>query len=433
MLAYTNNNGRNFQALYTSVENSGEMQVGTIYADATPNVLYNRDSEGLHRSFDNGKTWEFIDPQINPAGYTTGNVINELFKKTQSIIYKSVNNGESWIQMQTETIAGDIEVGNQVGELYAYKARPEYDTVWYYDITLKHSINDGAEFDKYPIAREYSGSSTAVGPKFSRGTSNGELYFINWWLGPKYRIYRSTDNGHSFSLQYEQPENAYMWDELFAFTAGRGEGEFYAFKLKTYVEGYYFRLHVYHSTDCAQTFTEYVHELTPDYDGNPAQVIYSIAVAPNPVEGGTVDGGGKYHEGNLVTLNATPNEGYRFISWTEGGNVVSEEPTLSFTAESTRTLVAQFQLINSITSPNGTGITLYPNPANGFVTVSFQQVQAYKHVTFEVFSIQGLKLLSKPINLEQSTLNISSLPTGMYLYRFTADGLTIKTGKFIIH
>ena len=91
-----------------------------------------------------------------------------------------------------------------------------------------------------------------------------------------------------------------------------------------------------------------MYELTPDYDGNPDQIIYTIAANASPLEGGTVEGGGKYHEGYAVTLNALPNEGYKFTGWTEGDNVVSEELTLSFTAESTRTLVAQFQLINNI-------------------------------------------------------------------------------------
>ena len=435
MLAYTDNHGRNFQALYTSVENSGEMQVGAIYADATPNVLYNRPGD-LYRSFDNGQTWEFVEAQTGeyPSGYATGNINNEIFRHgAGSVIYKSIDNGDNWVEMQTEVLAGGIEVGNQQGELYAFLRKLEYDTVWYYDITLKYSINDGAEFDKYPIAREYLGSSSSVGPKLSRGAKIGELYLVTWWLGPKYRIYRSTDHGHSFSLQYEQPQNASLWDEMFAFTAGRGECEFYAFKLKTYVEGYYFRLHVYHSADCAQTFTEYKHELTPDYDGNPAQIIYTIAAGPIPAEGGEVAGAGYYNEGEEVDLIATANEGYTFQNWTENGISISEEPELSFTADSTRTLKANFQIINNITCPETARISLYPNPASGFVTVNFQHFTAYRNVAFEVFSIQGLKLLSKPIHSELSTHDISNLPTGMYIYRFTAGGLMIKTGKLIIN
>ena len=429
---YTNNNGRNLKILFTSIENSGEMQVGTILADATPNVLYNRDSDGLHRSFDNGQTWEFVEAQTGeyPAGYATGNVNNELFKHASGgIISKSTDNGNNWVQMQTD-IPGSLDIGNQVGELYTIFGNVSGNSIT--ELTINHSLNDGVDFISIEADTNIVGYKVSgYGPKFSRGTTIGELYLVTWWLGPKYRIYRSTDHGHSFTLQYEQPENAYMWDEMFAFTAGRGECEFYAFKLKTYVDGYYFRLHVYHSNDCAQIFTEYVHELTPDYDGNPDQIIYTIAANASPLEGGTVEGGGKYHEGYAVTLNALPNEGYKFTGWTEGDHVVSEEPTLSFTAESTRTLVAQFQLINNITSPSSYGITLYPNPITGN-TITFELGEApVEQVT--IYNAKGVAVDWIRINEPANTYtHRHTLPAGFYVFTAVDRNGRRYNGKFVV-
>jgi hypothetical protein len=432
-IAYTHNHGRNLQALYTSVENSGEMQVGAIYADATPNVLYNRPGD-LYRSFDNGQTWEFVEAQTGeyPAGYATGNINNEIFRHASGgVIFKSTDNGDNWMQMQTD-IPGSLDVGNQFGELYTIFGNVSGNSIT--ELTINHSINDGVDFASIEVDTNIVGYKVSgYGPKLSRGATIEELYLVTWWLGPKYRIYRSTDHGHSFSLQYEQPENAYMWDEMFAFTAGRGECEFYAFKLKVYVDGYYFRLHVYHSADCAQTFTEYIHELTPDYDGNPAQIIYTIAASPIPAESGEVTGAGYYNEGDEVNLSASPHDGYTFQNWTENGIHISDEPVLNFTADSTRTLKANFQLINSIANPEFASISIYPNPTKGIVTLSFQQVHKYNDVVFEVLSIDGRKLISKPIHGKLSTQDISTLPTGMYIYRFTADGLMIKTGKLIMN
>jgi hypothetical protein len=432
MLAYTDNHGRNFQALYTSVENSGEMQVGTVYADAAPNVLYNRPGN-LYRSFDNGQTWEFVEAQTGeyPPGYATGNINNEIFKQSQGVIYKSEENGNNWVQMSTD-IPGRMEVGNQLGELYAYSSRRKYDDGWYYETTIRHSLNDGADFVIDTIDIAFTGNYASNSPRIIRGAQEGEFYLVSWWPGPKFKVFHSYDYWHNFEFKYKQPENAIFWDEMFAFTAGRGECEFYAFKLKTWVEGYYFRLHVYHSADCAQTFTEYVHELTPDYDGNPAQIIYTIAASTNPDEGGEVTGAGYYNEGDEVNLSATPYEGYTFQNWTENGISISEEPELNFTADSTRTLKANFQLINSIANPEFASISIYPNPTKGIVTLSFPQVHKYNDVLFEVLSIDGRKLISKPIYSELSTHDISSLPAGMYLYRFAAGGLLLKTGKFII-
>ncbi|MBX3002024.1 MAG: CHRD domain-containing protein [Caldilineaceae bacterium] len=69
---------------------------------------------------------------------------------------------------------------------------------------------------------------------------------------------------------------------------------------------------------------------------------YTINVSANPVEGGTVSGGGTVLHGQTVTVTATANDGYVFINWTEGETVVSTDASYSFTAMGNRTLVANF-------------------------------------------------------------------------------------------
>ncbi len=71
---------------------------------------------------------------------------------------------------------------------------------------------------------------------------------------------------------------------------------------------------------------------------------YVIVVSPNPQNGGTVSGGGTYPHGETVTLKATPNEGYEFLNWTEGGVEVSTEEEYSFNATADRLLTANFAL-----------------------------------------------------------------------------------------
>ena len=69
---------------------------------------------------------------------------------------------------------------------------------------------------------------------------------------------------------------------------------------------------------------------------------YTINVTANPAEGGTVEGGGTYEQGQSCTLTATANDGYTFINWTENDEVVSTEATYTFTVIGDRTLVANF-------------------------------------------------------------------------------------------
>jgi hypothetical protein len=70
---------------------------------------------------------------------------------------------------------------------------------------------------------------------------------------------------------------------------------------------------------------------------------YVINATAEPSYGGLVSGDGTYNQGQTCTLIATPNPNYDFVSWTEGGNVVSTSPTYSFTVNGNRTLVAHFE------------------------------------------------------------------------------------------
>ncbi len=85
---------------------------------------------------------------------------------------------------------------------------------------------------------------------------------------------------------------------------------------------------------------------------------YTITTSANPINGGTVTGGGSYQQGQSCTVHATANTGYTFTNWTENGNVVSTNSNYSFTVNSNRTLVANFQ-IQSFT------INVNANPAEG--------------------------------------------------------------------
>ena len=69
---------------------------------------------------------------------------------------------------------------------------------------------------------------------------------------------------------------------------------------------------------------------------------YTINATAQPIEGGSIIGGGSYQEGSTCTFTAVPNEGYVFINWTEDDEIVSTEATYSFVANENRNLVANF-------------------------------------------------------------------------------------------
>ena len=79
----------------------------------------------------------------------------------------------------------------------------------------------------------------------------------------------------------------------------------------------------------------------------------TISVSANPMGAGTLNGGGTYLYGSHVLLTAIPITGSVFDNWTENGEVVSTNQSISFTAEADRTLVANFsvQQINIAATP----------------------------------------------------------------------------------
>jgi hypothetical protein len=70
---------------------------------------------------------------------------------------------------------------------------------------------------------------------------------------------------------------------------------------------------------------------------------YDITLSTSPEDGGIVSGGGTFKHGQEVTVVATPNEDYKFNSWTDSeDNTVFTNPTYTFTATEDKHLVANF-------------------------------------------------------------------------------------------
>ena len=102
-----------------------------------------------------------------------------------------------------------------------------------------------------------------------------------------------------------------------------------------------------------RTLVAHFTELQPDE--------YSVTVSANPNEGGTVTGGGTYQQGQQCTVNATAKPGFNFVNWTENGNQVSDLAEYTFTVESNRTLVANFE----VQAPIEYTVSVSANPSNG--------------------------------------------------------------------
>ena len=96
------------------------------------------------------------------------------------------------------------------------------------------------------------------------------------------------------------------------------------------------------STNASYTFT--VNE-NADYVANFEINSYTITAVANPAEGGTVTGAGTFNYGASCTLTATVANGYNFINWTKGNEIVSTDASFTFTVTEDADYVANFEEI----------------------------------------------------------------------------------------
>jgi uncharacterized delta-60 repeat protein len=96
-----------------------------------------------------------------------------------------------------------------------------------------------------------------------------------------------------------------------------------------------------------------------------------------------------------------------------------------------RNRIARINGGTSLSNPNfeKDDIVIYPNPSKGVFTINLNDSFELKQI--EVYSIFGQKIYTGILTSNDTTLDISSEPTGVYLYKIYG-GNDIKSGKLII-
>jgi len=161
----------------------------------------------------------------------------------------------------------------------------------------------------------------------------------------------------------------------------------------------------------------------------------TVALSSNPVLGGSTTGGGLFNSGASVTVTATPNAGYSFSNWTEGGVIVSPLSSYTFVVSANRTLVANFTAIqytvavssNPLAGGNTNGSGLYN--AGASVTVTATANAGY---SFNKWTEGGIQV-STSANYTFVVNNNRTLVANFAIVNAGPDGVNLRSaGDFAV-
>ena len=75
-------------------------------------------------------------------------------------------------------------------------------------------------------------------------------------------------------------------------------------------------------------------------------------------------------------------------------------------------------------------IAIYPNPSNGIYTLKTNEMNAVKSIS--IYTILGQKIHDAVISSNETTIDISNQPKGVYLYKVFGEEGETKSGKLVI-
>lgn len=118
----------------------------------------------------------------------------------------------------------------------------------------------------------------------------------------------------------------------------------------------------------------------------------------------------------IFTHMITEVKGYSWDSSTNGW-VTSYQASLEYSPQN----------VTSVSRIDAELVSVYPNPFSE--SVSFRISGTYSQITFELFDLQGRKLLSKAISSNEK-INMEGYRSGLYLYMLNVDG-KVQIGKLV--
>ncbi|MFL5728665.1 MAG: CotH kinase family protein [Cytophagaceae bacterium] len=157
-------------------------------------------------------------------------------------------------------------------------------------------------------------------------------------------------------------------------------------------------------------------------------MVNDILINGNTVglEGAAYPWEGVYFNNIPLTLKAVPADGYRFVRWKETG---SARDSIIVSSSSDQTYTAVFELKQPFV-PSANNVKIYPNPAQGSFKIFSSDINEGE-VSLHLIDMLGKEFYSgsytKSSASFEETVNVSSVPAGIYMLKLSAGNGTYFT------
>ncbi|GEM_PF-3774080 len=152
--------------------------------------------------------------------------------------------------------------------------------------------------------------------------------------------------------------------------------------------------------------------------------VVTLTLEADPEEGGTVEGGGQYQEGEEVDIVATPEDNWVFLNWSGDTDHV-DDPEAAETKvtmpDDDVLLIANFEDHTSVINLKKADLTIFPNPAKNSVTVKSNEIIN----EVKLISVSGQVVNSIVVDALQAEFNVSNLKEGIYLIQIHTNEGTV--------
>jgi photosystem II stability/assembly factor-like uncharacterized protein len=353
-------------------------QQGSIFALHTVgNTIFAGNLAGLHRSTDNGQTWQLsISGVDNSQGWilmhTIASSSNYIFIGNYDGLYRSSNNGQSWSKMslslttpQSDAVCSITCDGSTV---YAGTT-----------CGLFKSTNDGTNWTKL------SNGISATQKVYAVLFSNSKLY-----LGTENGVFISSDNGTSFTqIGFESIAISSLTNTPYGVVAVT------------------FRNGVHYTNDDGANWT------AVNIGQNANIPAFTAITANSRVLFGT---NGVTSVSNVFTNHvASGLNGKNILSLAVCGNYLFAGTNADGVW---RIPLADITAITE-TKPTESLIKVFPNSAQAAVTVKFKQ----NFLKIVIYDISGKEVYADDLKGTSITIDVSKLPQGIYQIKLSGKGL----------